>query len=134
MIFRKLYLLMSWSFWQSFTKIGSKLWIIYFSIFGSVAFLNQSLNRLKRHILNFIHIHSPCVRSEIHVKSCDMIYCFTHGISVNASLLGNAIVSFCIILLTNQKLGFAHTANQLLFFQSHIKKEIGMRETRPIFL
>ena len=42
-----------------------------------------------------------------------------------ASFLSNVFVSFCIILLTNQKLGFAHTAYQLLFFLPHIKKEIG---------
>ena len=49
----------------------------------------------------------------------------SHGISVNVSFFGNVFVSFCIFMLTNQKLGFAHTANQLSFFQPHIKKEIG---------
>ena len=48
-----------------------------------------------------------------------------HGISINASFLGKVFVNFCFILLTNQKLGFAHTANQLLFFQPQVKKEIG---------
>ena len=50
---------------------------------------------------------------------------YNHDISVNASFLCNEFVSFCIFLLTNKKLGFAHTANQLLFFLPHIKKEIG---------
>ena len=33
LIFRQFYLLMSWSFWQSFTIIGSELWILIIGLF-----------------------------------------------------------------------------------------------------